>query len=315
MNVVFFGTDDFAKEVLSYLLFKGINIVAVVTRPDKPKGRSGNATPPPVKEFVKSIEFHGVVYQPERASDKQFVNDIKNYNPDLFVVVSYGQIIKQNLLDVPKLGAINVHPSLLPKYRGPSPIQSAVLAGEKESGVTIMEMSLALDAGDIIKSIKTDITDEMTFGELENVLCDLSKAPLFETILEFEKNKFVEKYCQNESLATYTKKISTENSFINWNHSVCDIHNFIRGMSPSPGARCFIFSENKRKLIKILRSKIIKIDFFIESGTTLFFNKKDGWVVSCKDGAIQILDVQLEGKKKIKIIDFINGHTTPIICN
>jgi len=312
MNIVFFGTDSFAKSILEYLLSKNVNIVAVVTRPDKAKGRSGKATPPPVKSYLDKIGFSKPIFQPLRASNEEFVVEIQGLAPDLFVVVSYGQIIKQKLLDIPKSGAINVHPSLLPKYRGPSPIQTAVLNGEKEVGVTIMEMVLELDAGDILKVVKLPLPENMTFGELEEKLCNESKEPLLEVVTLLEQNRKISKIVQDDSQATFTKKITSEDSWINWDRPADEVHNFIRGMNPKPGARCFLKTDSGKKLIKIFRSKIIDIPSDVP-GKTLIFNSKEGWIIGCKDFALQILEVQPEGKKKLNIKDFINGFSFPIL--
>lgn len=312
MRVVFFGTDIFAQNILAFLLENKVDIVAVVTRADKPKGRSGEPSPPPVKDYLDQIHFSKPIYQPIKASSEDFISQMREHAPDLFVVVSYGQIIKQNLLDLPRFTAINVHPSLLPKYRGPSPIQSAVLQGETEVGVTIMEMVLALDAGPILKVVKTNLTPDMSFGDLEEKLCTLAQKPLLEVIHAFAKGEHITKIPQNEDEATFTKKIRTEDSWIDWNQKASEVHNFIRGMNPRPGARCFVAGAGDKKIIKILRSKVV--DYApVKAGETATYHLKEGWIVGCKEGALQILEVQPEGKKKMNITDFINGFPFPIL--
>jgi methionyl-tRNA formyltransferase len=311
MNIVFFGTDPFAAQILDFLLKKGYNIVAVVTRIDKPKGRSGTPTPPPVKEFLETVHFQRPILQPLKASAPEFVEHLQTLHPDLFLVVSYGQILKQNLLDLPKFGAINVHPSILPKYRGPSPVQSAVLAGDEVVGVTIMKMVLALDAGDIIRVKTMPLSSEMTFGEAEQALLELAKEPLALTLDDFAKHGAVVSLPQAENEATFTKKIEPEESFISWDQNAHDIHNFIRGMSPKPGARTFVDFGKGKKLIKIFRAKPVDVPP-ATPGSTISFNSKEGWIISCKKGAIQILEAQLEGGKKMSAREFVCGFPLPL---
>lgn len=314
MKIVFFGTDEFAKEILSYLLGQGLDIVAVVTRADKPKGRSLKMEAPPVKELCLEKGFQGPIYQPLKASDVEFVSLLKQLDSDLFVVVSYGQILRQNVLDIPKYGTINVHPSLLPKYRGPSPIQSVVLAGEAKTGVTIMEMELAMDAGGIIKVVPVDISEEITFGELEILLVDLAKDSLFKVIQEISKNQKISATPQVENLATYTKKIHAEDSFIDWNRSVKEICNFVRGMNPRPGARMTVQVDGKNLLMKVFKVKGTEGAGYHggKPGEPLFFNKEHGLIIACSDGSVSLQEVQLEGKKKMNIKDFINGFSDKI---
>ena len=311
MKIVFFGTDEFAKEVLAFLLRQNLDIVAIVTRADKPKGRSLKMEAPPVKELCLEVGFQGSVYQPIKASDEGFISQLKDLNPDLFVVVSYGQILRQNVLDIPKYGTINVHPSLLPKYRGPSPIQSVVLAGEARTGVTIMEMELAMDAGGIIKVVPLDLSDEVTYGELEILLVNLAKEPLLEVIQEINKNQKINATPQDENLATYTKKIHVEDSVINWNQSVKEICNFVCGMNPRPGARMFVQMDGKEFLLKVFSVKRAEYRG-AKSGELLFFDKEHGLIIGCADGAVALQEVQLEGKKKMVIKYFINGFSDKI---
>ncbi len=311
MRIIFFGTDEFAKEVLAFLLKEKLDIVAVVTRSDKPKGRSQKVEAPPVKEVCNELDFKGAVYQPAKASADEFVSILKEHHPDLFVVVSYGQILKQNVLDLPCYGTINVHPSLLPKYRGPSPIQTAVLAGEKETGVTIMEMVLAMDAGGIIKVSPVEISKDTTFEELEIILADVAKKSLLEVIQEISKNKKIVSIPQDEKIATYTKKIHAEDSFIDWSKTSDEICNFVRGMNSRPGARMFVDLEGKKVLLKIFR---VKKTIFKKSnpGETIYFDKERGLIVSTGDGAVELLEIQLEGKKRMFVKDFINGFGSKI---
>ncbi|MBM3192696.1 MAG: methionyl-tRNA formyltransferase [Chlamydiae bacterium] len=311
MRIIFFGTDEFAKDVLAFLLQEKLDLIAVVTRADKPKGRSQKVEAPPVKEICFEMGFKGEVYQPLKASADEFVETLKKLKPDLFVVVSYGQILKQNVLDIPLYGTINVHPSLLPKYRGPSPIQSAVLAGDKETGVTIMEMELAMDAGGIIKVTPVEISEETTYEELEKCLAEIAKKSLLEVLQEISISKKIVSTPQNEKDATYTKKIHAEDAFIDWNQSSDEICNFVRGMNSRPGARTFVDLDGKKVLIKIFRMRKISFEKK-EPGQMIYFNKERGLVISTKDGAVELLELQLEGKKKMSTKDFINGFSTKI---
>ncbi len=311
MRIVFFGTDEFAKEILSFLLLKELDIVSVVTREDKPRGRDQKLQGPPVKELCDQLKFKGSLLQPAKASSLEFVDQLKEIDADLFVVVSYGQILKQAVLDLPKYGTINVHPSLLPKFRGPSPIQSAVLAGENESGVTIMEMVLAMDAGGIIKVAPASLDRDMTFGELEILLMELAKGALFQVIQEISTSKRIISQPQNENFATYTKKIHAEDSFINWDKSGEEIHNFVRGMNPRPGARIFIEFEGKKQIMKIFKVK--KTEYVgSKAGEMLYFDNEHGLIISCQGGSIALLEVQMEGKKRVAVKDFVNGFSGKI---
>ena len=310
MNIVFFGTDSFAKDILQYLIEKGIKIDAVVTQTDKPSGRKKKITPPPVKAYLLESGFTSPIYQPDKASSQDFIDEIEKHKPDLFVVVAYGQIMKQNLLDLPKFGSINVHASLLPKYRGAAPMQRAVMAGEKEVGVTIMELVLACDAGAIIKTAKMPLPGDMTYGEVKEKLCELSKPVLLETIKEFRLNGKVNKTPQDEALVTYAKKIEVEESFIDWKKPAIDIHNFIRGLNPKPAARCKIEINNTQKILKVFRSEVA-----MDNDQKEAYDKINGWVISCANNSfIRLLEVQIEGKNRIGIKDFINGFSRPKIC-
>lgn len=314
MRIIFFGTDQFAADILSHLLDAKLQIVAIVTRPDKEQGRSLKMSPPPVKEMITKKEINLPILQPIRASNETFIHEIKALKPDLFVVVSYGQIIKQALLDVPKIGSINVHPSLLPRYRGPSPIQSAVLAGEKEVGVTIMEMTLEMDAGDMIAVEKMSLPDEMTYGELHLELCQKAKGLLVDVIQNIQKNQAIVGAPQDHAKATYTKKILPIDGLIDWSRSTSEICNLVRGMNPRPGARTYIEIEGEKKLLKIFKVKPLLTNERPKSnGVVASFDNQKGFTITCGDGILQIFSLQLEGKKEMKARDFINGFSLPTV--
>lgn len=308
MRIVFFGTSSFAARVLAKLIENGHQIVAIVTRPDRSKGRNLQSTPPPVKEIAQKIKPDIPVFQPEKASTPEFASVLQTFQPDLFVVVAYGEIIKKNLLEMPKLGCINIHASLLPKYRGAAPIQRSLMAGEKETGITIIEMSPQMDAGDVLAIEAIPVSDNMTFGELEPQLCELSCKLLFDVIKQFELGTVV-KIPQDHTLATLAPKITPEEEQIDWHKSAEVLHNQIRSLSPTPGASCQILIGNDKKRLKIKRSEIV--DGEGSPGAILSFGK-EGFVVACGEGGLRLLEVQLEGKKTMSAGDFIRGIHHPV---
>lgn len=310
MKILFFGTPEFAAKTLELLLQSlketSTSIVAVVTRPDKAKGRSSAKVPTPVKEI--SLKQHLPCYQPPKASDPEFIEELKKYEADLFVVVAYGEIVKQNLLNIPKLGCINVHASLLPKYRGAAPIERAIMNGEKETGVTIMQMVLKLDAGDIIRSVRVPIGENTTKEELKSALLDAGTKTLLQVIDDFKEMKIV-KCPQDESQASYASKIELEDCEIHWEKEGVAIHNLIRAVTPSPGAWSYVMVKDEKKRLKILSSRY-EGNLKGAPGTVLVFGK-ESIVVACGEGAIQILELQLEGKRPMSAKEFTSGHTSP----
>ena len=308
MRIVFFGTSSFAARVLAKLVEHGHQIVAIVTRPDRSKGRHLQPTPPPVKETAQKIRPDIPIFQPEKASAPEFASILQTFQADLFVVVAYGEIIKKNLLEMPKLGCINIHASLLPKYRGAAPIQRSLMAGEKETGITIIEMSAQMDAGDVLAIEAIPISDQMTFGELEPQLCELSCKLLFDIIKQFEQGTIV-RIPQDHTLATLAPKLTAEEEQIDWRKSSEVLHNQIRALSPTPGASCQILIGNDKKRLKIKRSEVV--DKTGNPGAILNFGK-EGFVVACGEGALRLLEVQLEGKKKMSAGDFIRGIHHPV---
>ena len=311
MKIVFFGTPTIAANILDYLLVHGANIVAVVTKPDKPQGRNLKTTRSAVKELVLTKYPHIPILEPIKVSTLEYQKKLEEYHPDLFIVVAYGEIIKQNILDVPKCGAINVHASLLPKYRGAAPIHRAIIEGEKETGVSIMEMVLALDAGAVIHVKKTSIHPEMNVGELEKALEQIGAEALKETLEDFE-NKFSHRQAQEDGKATYASKILTEDCRVSWAKNAQNIHDLIRGVTPYPGAWCFIKlpGDSEPKRLKIKKSKLIPLVQSLEPGFIVSFGK-EGWVVASQDHAIELVEVQLEGKKSCLGSEFARGYPKP----
>jgi len=309
LKIIFFGTSVFAAKILSSLIEHGYSIVAVVTRPDKLKGRHLHASATPVKEVALKLNPGLPVFQPEKASAPEFAEILKAFDADLFVVVAYGEIIKKNLLEMPKLGCINIHASLLPKFRGAAPIQRSLMAGEKKTGITIIEMAPQMDAGDILAIEEILIPEEMTFGELEGKLCDLSVKLLFKVIRQFEENKVI-KTPQDHTLATLAPKITLEDEKIDWHKSAEMICNQVRALSPSPGAWTQVLIGLESKRLKIKKA-IAMEEMSGDPGAILRFGK-EGWVIGCGKGALRLIEVQLEGKKAMSAEECIRGIHHPI---
>lgn len=302
MRVIFFGTPNFAADVLEYLIANDINVVSVITKPDRPKGRSGIPVPTPVKVIAQkhSIPF----YQPELVSNPDFAPTLAQYKPDLFVVVAYGEIIKQHLLDMPTLGCINLHASLLPLYRGAAPIQRSIINGEAITGVTIMYMVKKMDAGDMIKQVVIPIEPDDQFPRIEQELCRVGSKALLDVIRAFQSGK-VQGTPQDHSKATMAPKIELEDCQIIWNKSALQLHNLVRGVMPEPGAWCYIMVRGEKKRLKIFKSNVIKSDSG-SPGEIISYGKK-GLVVKCAEDALQILELQLEGKKLMTSDEFMRG--------
>ena len=321
MNIVFMGTPDFAMESLKCLVEAGHNILAVVTNPDKPKGRGMKLIPSPVKEYA--LEKKLTIYQPEKIrNNTEFLDKIKELKPEVICVVAYGKILPQELLDIPKLGAINVHGSLLPKYRGAAPIQWAVLNGDKVTGITTMYMDAGMDTGDMILKQEVEIGEDETTGELWEKLSKIGGKLLVETLALIEKeNAPREKQGDDFTIAPMLKK---EMAQINWEEqNTIQIHNLIRGLNPIMGA----YTTLEGRKIKFWKSKkLTDNDFFtveqemleydyklpqIVPGTVLLADVKQGLYIKTKDGILQVLEIQAENAKKMQISDFLRGNQIP----
>lgn len=303
MKVVFFGTPPFAAQVLEFLIQKGIEVVTVISKPDKPQGRSNQLVPTPVKLIAQ--KYNLPLYQPERVSADEFSEVLPKYGADLFVVVAYGEIIKQHLLDTPRLACINVHASLLPKYRGAAPIQRAIIEGETETGITIMHMVRKMDAGDIIKQTVVPIGAHETYGSLEAKLCEAACPLLLEVIHDFERG-VEHRTAQEEALVTYAPKIEAETCLIDWSQSARDIHNLIRGLIPFPEALCYVDFKGEKKRLKILSAEPIATETPL-SVAEISISKKDGIVIGCGEGALHLKRLKLEGKKEMSSREFVLG--------
>jgi methionyl-tRNA formyltransferase len=309
LNIIFFGTSPFAVHILRCLLEHQINIVAVVTRTDKPKGRSLKVTPPPVKELILDSTPDLPILQPLKASTPEFAELLKKYKPDLFIVAAYGEILKNFILDIPTHGAINVHGSLLPKYRGAAPIQRALMNGDSETGMTIIKMVLEMDAGDMLDRVKIPLSSDASFGELEQKLAEIA-CPALIQVLHKIKNGALHPTPQDPSQVTFAPKINSHETEIKWNRSALEIHNLIRALSPQPGAWCWVEIGAEKRRLKIKRSRVVAQESKAYAGENLLFTDKE-WIVACEKGALKLLEVQLEGKKSLPIQDFLRGFHEP----
>lgn len=315
LNIIFMGTPDFAKESLEAIYNAGHNIIAVVTNPDRPKGRGMKMIASPVKEFC--MQQNIPVLQPEKI--REIKDTLVQLNPDLFCVVAYGKILPKDILDIPKLGSINVHGSLLPKYRGAAPIQWAVLNGDKTTGITTMYMDEGMDTGDIILKQEVEIGENETTGELWERLSKIGGELLTETVDKIEKGIAPRtKQGKDFTLAPMLKK---EISKIDWeNKTAQEIKNLIRGLNPIMGA----YTTYNNKKIKIWKADKIETQKFMEEhpefknhidrfttmvgGTIIFSDEKKGLYVKAKDGLLLIQEVQAENSRKMNIQDFLRGN-------
>lgn len=296
MKIVFMGTPDFAVPCLKALINSEYEVSAVFTQPDKPKGRGYALCPPPVKECAleNSIE----VYQPKSLKTGEAFEKIREINPDVIVVVAYGKILPDNILEFPKYGCVNIHASLLPKYRGAAPIHWAVMNGETESGVTAMQMDSGLDTGDILLSSAVPVGENETTGELHDKLADMGAELIIKTLDGLENNA-VTPQKQGETTTAYASMLDREICKIDWNQSALSVHNKIRGLSPFPAA---VTTLNGKK-VKLYQSALSD-----KSGSPGEIVSLSPLTVACKNGAVEILQLQLEGKKRMNSRDFLLGH-------
>ena len=305
MKILFMGTPDFARESLESLYYEGYEICGVVCPQDRPKGRGMKMIPCPVKEFA--LEKNLQLFQPDKL--KEIKEDIVELNPDMIVVVSYGKILPKSILDLPKFGCINVHPSLLPKYRGSAPIQWAILNGDKTTGVTIMQMDEHMDSGDIILQKEVEIDENETTGDLWNRLSTLSSKLLLEAIKKVFDG--TAEYIKQPENYTIAPMISKEMAKIDWEKlSSSQIKNLVRGLNPIMGAYCNF--ENKK--IKFWKVDVIQDaeNKEIAPGTIIMSDSKKGLYIKTKDGAISVIEIQGENARKMSINEFLRGNNLEI---
>ena len=311
MRIVFFGTSLFSASVLEFLVLQGFSIVGIVTRPDKPQGRDLKMGPSPVKQLAVSSNWNIPLFQPEKASTDIFCAQLQELQADLFLVVAYGEILKQNILSLPSKACINIHTSLLPKYRGAAPIQSCLKQGDTISGVTFMEMAQRMDAGDILKQEKVSIELDTNAEELEALLLQVTKKALPDLLLHFD-DYYANKCPQEEEKATYVKKITAQDCIPDWTRSVEDLHNQVRALSPFPGIFIRLQIGKDVKRLKILKTSA-EHSSVLSFGT--LYRGSNFLKISCANGFLFLLRVQLEGKKSMQTEDFLRGipKQTPFI--
>lgn len=308
LRVVFMGTPDFAVPSLQALIDGPNEVVGVFCQPDKQKGRGKKVQMPPVKECALAADV--AVYQPNTLRDEAAQNLLESLAPDIIVVVAYGKILPPWLIRLPKFGCINVHASLLPKYRGAAPIHWAILNGDTETGVTIMQMDDGLDTGDILDVVKTDIKDGETTGELFDRLAVMG-GEVINDILRKAQAGELQPVKQDDAKATHTTKITKEMGAIDWEKSAISLANQVRGLNPAPG--CFTFLDGKR--LKVWQAEALTMDDMKQhnlsagqkAGTILAVNEQD-FVVAAGEGVVRVLEVQPDNKKRMSAGDFCRGH-------
>lgn len=300
MRVIFMGTPDFAVGTLEEIIKAGHEVVLVVTQPDKPRGRSGALQFPPVKECAVA---HGIeVFQPKKIREEENVEYLRKYNADIMVVAAFGQLLPKSILDMPKYGCINVHASLLPKYRGAAPIQWSVINGDPVTGVTIMQMDVGMDTGDMIATREVVIGEEETGGGLFDKLAEVGAKLCVDTMIEIE-NGTATRTPQNHEEATHVSMISKELGNVDWNKSAVEIERLIRGLNPWPSA----YTQLDGKTFKLWKAKVVKEDTDKTPGTIVRVGK-DCLAVQTGSGLLSLLEVQLEGKKRMEVDAFLRGY-------
>jgi methionyl-tRNA formyltransferase len=302
LKIIFMGTAELSCASLEKLSCDGkFSVVAVITQPDKPKGRELQLQPSPVKILAQKLNLP--VLQPQRARDEKFITELRELKPDLIVVVAYGQILPQTILDLPKFGSLNVHTSLLPKYRGASPIQSAILNGETETGVTIMKMDAGLDTGPILSTRRTSILPADDSQTLHDRLAQLGAGLLVETIPDYVAGKISPQPQPTEG-SSYAVKIKKEDGQIDWEKSALVIWNRLRAFTPWPGVSAFFPTQPKSQRLKIWKAEIVE-----RSGSAgeILLADKNGIVVACGQNALRVLELQREGGRRMNAAEFLAG--------
>ena len=298
MRLIFLGTPEFAVPTLEAIVSAGHEVLLVITQPDRPRGRGGSTAAPPVKQAALRLGLP--VYQPERVRRPEALERVLDVRPDAMVVVGYGQIIPQSIIDIPRLGILNVHASLLPKYRGAGPIQWAIANGETRTGVTTMRIDAGLDTGDMLLKAETEIGPEETAPELGARLAALGAGLLVETLAGLERGSIAPEQ-QKSGEATLAPILKKEDGRIDWNLPAGTIHNRVRGFQPWPGA----YTGFRGQQLHIWRSRV--------AGAQEAASKQPGAIslkplrVACGSGSLELLEVQLEGRRRVSAADFANG--------
>ena len=302
-GIIFMGTPHFAVPALKALHKNDQNIALVITQPDRPKGRGRKLTPSPVKETAINLGYS--VIQPSSVRTAEFSNYIEKHAPGFIVVVAFGHILPKNILTIPQIATINIHASLLPKYRGPAPIQWAIINEEKETGITTMLMDEGMDTGDILLSSKLKIASDDTSGTLHDRLADLGADLLIQTLKTFETGN-INPISQDHTQATYARMLKKDDGRMNWKLPAESLEAFIRGMTPWPGA--FTFHEKKR--LKFFKARTIVMDIDASPGTVIKGFPDELWISTGK-GVLSVMEIQGESGKRLLIKDFLRGYQLP----
>lgn len=302
MKIVFLGTPDFAVPSLNALINSKHEILAVVCQPDKKVGRAQQVVFSPVKELALKNGLKVLQYNKIRLEG---VEELKNLTPDIMISCAYGQILSQDIIDIAPYGIINVHGSLLPKYRGASPVQQSVIDGEKETGITIMQTDIGIDSGDILAVKKTPIYENETAGQLFDRLSVIGAELLIDTLDKIEKG-MITPIKQDDSLATHVKMIKKEDALIDWSKSATTIFNLVRGMNPWPVA----FTKIADKMLKIYTSTVDNNSVYLDKkdGEVVCADLKNGLIIKCGEGLLKVEELQLEGSKRMSAHDFLLGR-------
>lgn len=300
MNIVFMGTPEFAVPSLASLHEKGYNISLVVTQKDRPRGRGKKMLPTPVK--AKALELGLEVYQPDSINSKEAIDKLEKLSPDCIIVVAFGQILKEGVLNIPKYGCVNIHASLLPKYRGAAPINWAIINGEEKTGVTIMEMNEGLDSGHMLCLREIPIEEDDDSETIHDKLSILGSQLIIEVLEGFE-NQDIVKTPQDDNLATYASKITKKTGKIDWNNSGERIKNLVRGLKPWPSAYMIYKGEN----VKLHKVRVIE-KFSREDNGVIIKVSDEGIYVNCKDSCVVIEELQFPGKRKLHVKEYLRGN-------
>lgn len=301
MRVIFMGTPDFATGTLEEIVKAGHEVVGVVTQPDKPKGRGKTMMPTPVKETA--LKYNLPVYQPRKVREPEFVELLRSLKPDVMVVAAFGQIITKEILEMPKYGCINVHASLLPAYRGAAPIQWAVINGDEESGVTIMQMDEGIDTGDMIEKAVVPIAEDETGGSLFDKLSHTGAKLCVKVLKDLEEGTAVREKQPEESTTPYAKMIDKKMGEVDWKKSAKEIEQLIRGLNPWPSA----YTKVHGKTLKLWKAKVLLETSQMKPGQIVKVTK-DSLAVQTGQGMLEIQELQLEGKKRMDTSSFLRGY-------
>lgn len=307
MRILFMGTPDFAVPTLQTLIASEHEVIGVVTQPDRPKGRGGKMQYSPVKETALQADIP--VYQPDKVKDEAFIHFMRDISPDVIVVVAFGQILSEELLHIPYYGCINVHASLLPKLRGPAPIQWSVINGDVESGVTIQQMDRGIDTGDILAVKKYTLEEKETGGSLFERLSHLGGPLLLEVLKDAEAGT-LHSIPQNHEEHTYAGMLSKATGAMDFSKSAAELERLVRGLNPWPSAFCFVHG----KMLKIWEADVIEERNLSEPERqmvpgTVIRAEKEAFIVRASQGALSITSLQLEGKKRMSVDDFLRGYS------